>query len=222
MTQRWHWGPWCRVWLEGGRLGPHCRRKTIAGHIIECGAQVHRRNCQADGKHPQFAGIGYPIVEAESDGTVLRDQHAGTGGRVNVPGDRNSCSNEIGRSRNYITPDGIADFSTIQLEQQAQTGYTHPAFRDALRPIKYKVPSAIRGFQGCGHAGILVARCTQESESADKILRERMERLGLRLDAIHSDFIGVNACHGQISGEPSNEIAEVVLRMARAAWKRHR
>jgi hypothetical protein len=40
-----------------------------------------------------------------------------------------------------------------------------------------------------------------------------MERLGLKLDAIHSEFVGVNGCHGEMSGEPDVEIAEVVLRI---------
>jgi hypothetical protein len=53
----------------------------------------------------------------------------------------------------------------------------------------------------------------KKARTADKILRQRMDRLGLKLDAIHSEFVGVNACHGEMSGEPANDIAEVVLRI---------
>ena len=45
-------------------------------------------------------------------------------------------------------------------------------------------------------------------------MRERLDRLGLRFDAIHSEFVGANACNGAIAGEPSADLAEVVLRVA--------
>src|SRR5262249_33459046 len=55
---------------------------------------------------------------------------------------------------------------------------------------------------------------------ADRILRERFNRMGLKFDAIHSEFAGVNATHGGLAGAPSPDIAEVVLRIAvRAADK---
>jgi hypothetical protein len=53
----------------------------------------------------------------------------------------------------------------------------------------------------------------KKARVADRILRERFRRLGLKFDAVHSDFVGVNATHGAMSGEPSPDIAEVVLRL---------
>src|SRR5262249_45249364 len=59
-----------------------------------------------------------------------------------------------------------------------------------------------------------------KAKAADAILRERFRRMGLKFDEVHSDFVGVNATHGQLAGEPSPDIAEVVLRIAvRAADK---
>ena len=53
----------------------------------------------------------------------------------------------------------------------------------------------------------------KNAQAADRILRERFARLGLKFDAIHSDFVGVNATHGSMAGEPSADIAEVALRI---------
>ncbi|HMT09822.1 MAG TPA: DUF1446 domain-containing protein, partial [Pyrinomonadaceae bacterium] len=58
---------------------------TIAGHIIECGAQSSGGNCQYDWQNiPDMANIGFPIVEASPHGEFLVTKHDGTGGRVNI------------------------------------------------------------------------------------------------------------------------------------------
>ena len=59
-----------------------------------------------------------------------------------------------------------------------------------------------------------------KAQAADRILRERLDRLGLKFDAIRSEFVGVNACHGSLAGEPSPDIAEVGLRIGvRSAYR---
>ena len=64
-----------------------------------------------------MADIGYPIVEAEPDGTFVITKHAGTGGRVTVASIKEQLLYEMGDPREYITPDCIADFTSIHLEQ---------------------------------------------------------------------------------------------------------
>jgi hypothetical protein len=91
---------------------------TIAGHTIECGAQVTGGNCQVEWETiPDLAGVGYPICEASPDGTFVITKHAGTGGRITVAGVKEQLVYEMGDPRSYITPDCVADFTTIQLEQ---------------------------------------------------------------------------------------------------------
>src|SRR5688572_19861774 len=90
---------------------------TVAGHMIECGAQVTGGNCQVDWQTiPNMANIGYPIVEAEPDGSFVVTKHAGTGGRVNTHVVKEQLLYELGDPRSYITPDCVADFTTIRLK----------------------------------------------------------------------------------------------------------
>jgi hypothetical protein len=116
---------------------------VIAGHTIECGAQCTGGNCQAGWEStPDFAGIGYPIVEAAPDGTFVVTKHSGTGGRVSVAGVTEQLLYEIGDPRSYITPDCIADFTTIRLEQQGADRVRFSSIRGRPRPSFTKFRSA--------------------------------------------------------------------------------
>jgi hypothetical protein len=188
---------------------------TIAGHVIECGAQCTGGNCQVDWETvPDYAGIGYPIIEAEADGTFAISKHPGTGGRVTVASVTEQLLYEIGDPRNYITPDGIADFTTIRLEQQGLDRVRFSGIKGRPATEFYKVSvSYAAGFKAVATLVYSWPDAYKKARAADQILRERFRRLGLKLDAIHSEFVGVNACHGEMSGEPDPEIAEVVLRI---------
>ena len=188
---------------------------TIAGHVIECGAQCTGGNCQADWESiPDYAGIGYPIIEAESDGTFVITKHPGSGGRVDVAAVTEQLLYEIGDPRSYITPDGVADFTTIRLEQQGPDRVRFSGIQGRAATVFYKVSiSYSAGFKAVGALVYSWPDAYKKARAADQILRRRVERLGLKLDAIHSEFVGVNACHGEMSGEPANDVAEVVLRI---------
>ena len=89
---------------------------TIAGHIIECGAQCSGGNCQFEWQSiPDLANVGFPIAEASADGTFVITKHESTGGRVNVPSIKEQLVYEMGDPHEYITPDCVADFTTIHL-----------------------------------------------------------------------------------------------------------
>lgn len=186
----------------------------VAGHTIECGAQCTGGNCQAGWETiPGFANIGYPIVEADPDGTFIVTKHPGTGGSVTVAGVTEQLLYEIGDPRNYITPDCMADFSTIQLQQCAADRVRFSGIKGHLATEFYKVSiSYSAGYKAVGTLVYGWPDAYKKARAADRILRERLDRLGLRFDAIHSDFVGANACHGDLVGEPSPDLAEVVFR----------
>jgi hypothetical protein len=200
---------------------------VVAGHAIECGAQSTGGNCQVDWEAiPDYAGIGYPIVEAEADGSFAITKHEGTGGRVSVASVTEQLLYEIGDPRCYITPDCVADFTSIRIEQQGPDRVRFGGILGRPATAFYKVSiSYSAGFKAVGALVYSWPDAYRKARAADRILRERLDRLGLRFDAIHTDFVGASGCHEHMAGEPAGDLAEVVLRagvrsMDRAAVER--
>jgi hypothetical protein len=189
---------------------------VVGGHVIECGAQATGGNCQVDWETiPDFAGIGYPILEAEPDGRFAVTKHPATGGRVTVAGVTEQLVYEIGDPRAYITPDVVADFTTIQLQQAGPDRVQFWGVKGRPATEFYKVSvSYAAGFKAAGTMTYGWPDAYKKARLAAQILETRLDRLGLKFAAIHSEFVGANACHGELlSGEPSPDLAEVTLRM---------
>jgi hypothetical protein len=123
----------------------------------------------------------------------------------------------MGDPREYITPDCIADFTTIQLEQAGPDRVRFTGIRGRPATEFYKVSiSYAAGFKAVGSLVYAWPDAYRKARAADQILRQRLDRLGLRFDAIRTEFVGANACHGIAAAEPSPELEpelrEVVLR----------
>ena len=187
---------------------------TIAGHIIECGAQASGGNCQYDWESiPDLAGVGFPIVEARADGTFVVTKHEGTGGRVSVPTIKEQLLYEMGDPREYITPDCVADFTTVRLEDAGRDRVRVHGIGGKPATEFYKVSiSYSAGFKAVGTLVYAWPDAYRKARAADRILRERLERLGLRFDHVLTEFVGANATHGPLAGEPSPDHPEIQLR----------
>jgi hypothetical protein len=188
---------------------------TIAGHIIECGAQCSGGNCQFNWQDiPDMANVGFPIAEASADGTFVITKHDGTGGRVNLPSVKEQLVYEMGDPNEYITPDCVADFTTIQLADDGPDRVRVFGIkgRPATDSLKVSI-SYSAGFKAVGTLVYSWPDAYAKAEAADKILRARLDRLGLRFDQILTEFVGANATHGSLTGKPSPDLAEVQLRV---------
>ncbi|HEX7316562.1 MAG TPA: acyclic terpene utilization AtuA family protein [Pyrinomonadaceae bacterium] len=188
---------------------------TVAGHIIECGAQSTGGNCQYDWQNiPDLANVGFPIVETRPDGTFVVTKHEGTGGRVNVPSVKEQLVYEMGDPRAYITPDCVADFTSIRLEDAGTNRVRVHGVKGTPATEFLKVSiSYSAGFKAVGTLVYAWPDAYAKARAADQILRARLDRLGLKFEQILTEFVGANATHGPLAGEPDAEAPEVQLRV---------
>lgn len=187
---------------------------TIAGHIIECGAQASGGNCQYDWANiPDLANVGFPIVEAFPNGDFVVTKHDNTGGIVSVPSIKEQLLYEMGDPHAYITPDVVADFTTINLSVDGTNRVRVYGIQGNPNTDFYKVSIAYSaGWKAVGTLVYSYPDAYEKAQAADKILRLRLEKLGLKFDVILTEFVGVNATHGHLAGEPPRDIPEVQLR----------
>ncbi|HZS04969.1 MAG TPA: acyclic terpene utilization AtuA family protein [Blastocatellia bacterium] len=188
---------------------------TIAGHIIECGAQCTGGNCQVEWPNiPDLWDIGYPVIEASEDATFIVTKHPGTGGRITVAGITEQLMYEMGDPKAYITPDCIADFTTVRLAQDGENRVRVSGIKGQPATDLYKVSiSYSSGFKAVGGLIYSWPDAYNKAKAADAILRRRLEALGLKYDETLTQFVGVNATHEGLGGEPSPELAEVMMRV---------
>jgi hypothetical protein len=194
LRHEFHWGAQDWDKLAAG---------IVAGHIIECGAQCSGGNCLVDWSTiPDMANVGYPIVEGHADGSFVITKHAGTGGRVSVPSVTEQLVYEMGDPRSYITPDVIADFTSIHLAPDGENRVRVSGIEGTPPTDKLKVSIAYRaGFKAVGTLVYSWPDALPKAQAADRILRERLDNLGLEFDKILTEFVGVNATHGPLAGD---------------------
>lgn len=195
---------------------------TIAGHILECGAQSSGGNLLRNWRDvKRLEEVGFPIIEAEADGSFTVTKHPGTGGVVNVASVTEQLVYEMGNPHAYITPDGIADFTSIHLDQVGKHRVRVHGITGGPRTPMLKVSIAYQyGWKAVGTLVYSWPEAHDKAKAADRILRKRLKALGLEFEQILTEYVGVDATHGRLAGEPDPEIAEVMLRVGVRATER--
>lgn len=187
---------------------------TVAGHILECGGQASGGNFLGNWKSiPDLARIGFPIAEAFPDGEVIITKHENTGGRVSAETVSEQLVYEIGDPKDYITPDCIADFTSIKLEDIGENRVRVYDVKGFPATEFYKVSMSYSdGYSAFGSLTYSWPDAFDKAKAADEILRTRLNDLGLKFDEIRTEFQGYNACHGPLA-KSFDELNEVVMRI---------
>jgi hypothetical protein len=200
----WSWEDWDR--LAAG---------TVAGHIIECGAQCTGGNFSRWWEVPDLWNVGYPVVEASADGSFVVTKHAGTGGMVTVDTVAEQLLYEMGDPNEYIGPDCVADFTSIRLEQEAQDRVRVSGVRGGERTPSLKVSASyLQGYKATGQLTVSGPRAVEKAELAAQTIWKRLERAGVVFDESEKtvELVGVSACLPGIA-PPPDDPPEVVLRL---------
>lgn len=191
-------------------------RGTIAGHVIECGAQCTGGNFEGGWwTVPDLPNVGYPIVEVESDGTFIVTKAGGTGGLVDRHTVAEQLLYELGDPSAYLTPDVVANLGAVTLED-AGPDRVRVCGISGGRPTSYlKVSCAYSdGYMNASSLVYSWPHAMAKAERAAQILTERFNALGLRYDELAVDYVGATSMLRDLSEPMRHEPAEVMLRIA--------
>jgi hypothetical protein len=187
---------------------------TVAGHILECGAQSSGGNFSADWKKVKdFANVGFPIAEAYPNGEFIITKHPKTGGLVNRQTVAEQLLYEIGDPKEYITPDCVADFTSIHLEDLGRDRVKVFGIKGRPATEFYKVSMSYNdGYSAQGTLTYTWPDAMEKAKLADKILRSRLKKAGATFDEMRTEFLGVDSCHGPLTPVDYDEVQEVVVK----------
>jgi hypothetical protein len=190
---------------------------TIAGHLIECGGQVSGGNFTDWKSVNNLTDIGFPIIEACPDGTFYVTKHAGTGGLVSEMTVKEQLLYEIGNPAEYITPDCIADFTTVQLKQEGKNRVKVWGIEGRPETPTYKISASyIDGYKLSSTLVYCWPDALKKANKAADILLKRAEMLGIFFRDTNVEFVGVNACNEDpgVLKKDQSELNEVQLRIS--------
>jgi hypothetical protein len=149
-----------------------------------------------------------------ADGTFVVTKHDGTGGRITRASVTEQILYEMGDPTTYITPDVIADFSTIELDDLGGDRVRVHGVKGRAATDFLKVSIAYSsGWKAVGTLMYSWPDAAAKARSADRILRERVDRLGLSFDEVRTELVGWDSTHGTLAGEPPSDLPEVQLRV---------
>jgi len=189
---------------------------TVAGHILECGAQSSGGNFSADWKAVKdFINIGFPIAEAYPNGDFMITKHPKTGGLVTRQTVAEQLLYEIGNPKDYITPDCIADFTSIHLEELGRDRVKVHSIKGLPFTDSYKVSMSYNdGFSAAGNLTYTWPDAMEKARLSDKILRGRLKLLGATFEEFRTEYLGYNSCHGPLVTLKEEQVEEVVVKFA--------
>ena len=199
----WTWQDWDRLCAG-----------TVAGHLIECGAQATGGLWCNWQEAPDLANVGYPIAEVAADGTVHLTKPPGSGGAVNVETASEQLLYEVGDPAAYLTPDVVADFTSVRLEQTGLNRVRIAGARGRPATDSYKVSIAYRdGYTASGSLLIFGPAAPAKAQRCGEMLLERLRRGGVELQESRVECLGAGAAVPGVVG-PVSEPPEVMMRVS--------
>jgi hypothetical protein len=179
----WGWEDWDRL-----------ASASVAGHVIECGAQATGGLWCNWRDAPDLGNVGYPIAELAEDGGFTIGKPPASGGAVNVETVAEQLLYEVGDPAAYLTPDVIADFTSFRLIQAGPDLVCIQGARGRPATPTYKASIAYRdGFMASGTLVLLGPDAAAKAECCGRMLLERLQRAGFTAERSNIEVLGAGA-----------------------------
>jgi hypothetical protein len=180
----WAWDDWDR--LAAG---------TVAGHLIECGAQATGGLWCNWREAPNLDNVGYPIAEMEPGGSFRITKPPGTGGAVNVETVAEQLLYEVGDPAAYLTPDVTADFTSVSLAPAGADTVLVRGSRGRPATDTYKVSAAYRdGYTAAGTLLIFGPDAPAKARRCGEMILQRLRRAGVEPEHWNIECLGAGDC----------------------------
>ena len=192
----------------------------MIGHLLECGAQVSGGYYSTPTRDEveDLWNVGFPIAEVSENGDVIITKTNTTSGKVTTDTCKEQLIYEIHNPKEYMTPDGIADFTTISLKEIEKNKVFLTGATGKEKPATFKVSM---GYKDCFIAEAAISYggslAFEKAKEAKKVIEKRLEARKISFEEIRFDFIGFNSLYeNSISNKirKSNDYSEVRLRVA--------
>ena len=188
---------------------------TVIGHLLECAGQLTGGYFADPGWKdvPNLARLGFPIAEMAADGSAVMTKVEGSGGLINKATCTEQLLYEIQDPSAYLTPDVVADFSHVTIEEVGRDRVRVFGGRGKPKPETLKVSVGFQdGYVGEGQISYAGPGALARAELAREILRERLG--DYEISELRFDLIGVNSIHGELLSKKQCKPYEVRLRAA--------
>ncbi|WP_339464647.1 acyclic terpene utilization AtuA family protein [Pseudomonas lurida] len=192
------------------RLG----RGTLVGHLLECAGQVSGGYFADPGFKDvdDLARLGFPLAEISADGEALITKVSGSGGRVSRATCIEQLIYEVHDPAAYLTPDVTADFSQVGFVEEGSDRVRAQGAGGRARPEQLKVSVGyLEGWIGEGQMSYGGPGAVARAQLARDVVLKRLELIGVKMQDVRAELIGMDALHGPRS---TVEPWEVRLRVA--------
>ncbi len=188
---------------------------TVAGHLIECGAQATGGLWMNADDSTHLETVGYPIAEIADDGGFTLTKPPGSGGCVNLETVAEQLLYEVADPGRYYTPDVVADFTTPKFVQIAENVVECRGSMGRPSTDTYKVSVAYRdGFAASGMLVIPGPKAAWKARRSGEILLERLRQTGCTFEHTNIEALGSGDCVPGVLGrfDPPEAVLRVSVR----------
>ena len=187
---------------------------TLAGHIIECGAQATGGNHTNWKKIPNLKNVGYPIAEIKRNGEFFITKNDNSGGIVNKQTVCEQILYEMGDPKEYISPDVCVDFTSFKLEEIG-TNKIYVSNVKGKKPtdtLKVAI-NYFNGYKSTGQLTISGPNAYDKAKYTSQLIWSRLEDLKCTFTKTNTEYLGLSSCTADILPFP-DKLNEVVLRLS--------